>query len=130
MAGSGIGIPTKLLHEAVGHVVTVELKSGEMYRGQLFDCEDNMNVQLKDVVATARDGSTRHVTHLYVRGSRVRWFVVPDMLKNAPMFKRISHPRVWAGRGMGAGTEAAAAGGGRGGGRGGRGGGGRGRGRF
>jgi small nuclear ribonucleoprotein D3 len=123
-----VGIPVKLLHEAVGHVVTVELKSGELYRGQLFDAEDNWNCQLRDVQATARDGSTRHVTHLFVRGSRVRFFVVPDMLKNAPMFKRISNPRVWQGRGMGAGTEAAAAGG-RGGGRG-RGGGGRGRGRF
>jgi small nuclear ribonucleoprotein D3 len=111
-------------------VVTVELKSGELYRGQLFDCEDSMNVQLRDVQATARDGSTRHVAALYVRGSHVRWFILPDMLKNAPMFKRISHPRIWAGRGMGAGTEAAAAGGGRGGGgRGGRGFGGRGRGR-
>lgn len=123
----GVGVPVKLLHEAVGHVVTVELKSGELYRGQLFDAEDNFNVQLRDVQATARDGSARHVTHLFVRGSRVRWFIVPDMLKNAPMFKRASNPRVWAGRGMGAGTEAAAAGG-RGGGRGGRGGG-RGRGR-
>ena len=126
-----VGIPVKLLHEAVGHVVTVELKTGELFRGQLFDAEDNWNVQLRDVEATARDGSRRHVAHLFVRGGRVRLFVVPDMLKHAPMFKRIGNPRVWAGRGMGAGTEAAAAaGGGRGGGGGrGRGGFGRGRGR-
>lgn len=32
-----IGIPVKLLHESVGHVVTLELKGGQTYRGKLFD---------------------------------------------------------------------------------------------
>jgi len=32
-----VGIPVKLLHEAVGHVITVELKGGASYRGRLFD---------------------------------------------------------------------------------------------
>lgn len=32
-----IGIPVKLIHEAVGHVVTVELKGGASYRGTLYD---------------------------------------------------------------------------------------------
>ena len=27
----------KLLHEALGHVITVELKSGHLYRGKLAD---------------------------------------------------------------------------------------------
>lgn len=30
-----IGVPVKLLHEAVGHVVTIELKTGDTYRGKL-----------------------------------------------------------------------------------------------
>ena len=30
-----LGIPVKLLHEAAGHIVTVELKSGELYRGSM-----------------------------------------------------------------------------------------------
>jgi len=32
---STIGIPIKLLHEAQGHVVTVELTNGQVYRGKL-----------------------------------------------------------------------------------------------
>ncbi|GAB4816729.1 hypothetical protein N2152v2_003775 [Parachlorella kessleri] len=90
-AGSlkGVGIPIKLLHEAEGHTVTVELKSGEMYRGELHEAEDNWNVQLSNVTATGRDGKISHVEHIFIRGSRVRFVVVPDMLKNAPMFKRI-----------------------------------------
>ncbi|PNH04408.1 Small nuclear ribonucleoprotein Sm D3 [Tetrabaena socialis] len=85
----GVGIPVKLLHEAEGHVVTVELKTGEMYRGELFEAEDNMNCQLKDVTATGRDGRVSQLSHIFIRGSRVRFFIIPDMLKNAPMFKRI-----------------------------------------
>lgn len=32
-----VGIPVKLLHEALGHTVTIELKGGATYRGRLFD---------------------------------------------------------------------------------------------
>ena len=85
----GIGVPVKLIHEAEGHVVTLELKTGEMYRGELFDVEDNWNCQLKDVTATAKDGRVSQLDHIYVRGGRIRLVIVPDMLKNAPMFKRI-----------------------------------------
>ncbi len=88
-SAKGIGIPVKLLHEAEGHVVTVELKTGEMYRGELFEAEDNMNCQLKDVTCTGRDGRVSQLSHVFIRGSRVRLVVIPDMLKNAPMFKRI-----------------------------------------
>ena len=34
-----IGAPIKLLTEAENHVVTVELKSGELYRGYLTESE-------------------------------------------------------------------------------------------
>lgn len=60
-----------------------------MYRGELHEAEDNLNVQLSNVTATARDGKVSHMEHIFVRGSRIRFVIVPDMLKNAPMFKRI-----------------------------------------
>ncbi|MCJ1308968.1 small nuclear ribonucleoprotein Sm D3 [Agyrium rufum] len=53
---STIGIPIKLLNEAQGHVVTLEITSGQVYRGTLLEAEDNMNVQLRDITVTARDG--------------------------------------------------------------------------
>lgn len=49
-----LGIPVKLLHEASGHIVTVELKSGELYRGSMIECEDNWNCQLEDITYTAK----------------------------------------------------------------------------
>jgi small nuclear ribonucleoprotein D3 len=36
------------LHEGEGHVVTVELKNGEIYRGLLSEAEDTMNCQMKE----------------------------------------------------------------------------------
>lgn len=37
MAQSGLGVPVKLLHESYGHVITVELKTGQLYRGKLAE---------------------------------------------------------------------------------------------
>ncbi|KAF7140865.1 hypothetical protein RHSIM_Rhsim06G0006800 [Rhododendron simsii] len=84
-----LGIPVKLLHEACGHVVTVELKSGELYRGSMVECEDNWNCQLESITFTAKDGKVSQLEHVFIRGSKVRFMVIPDMLKNAPMFKRL-----------------------------------------
>ncbi|XP_011628894.1 small nuclear ribonucleoprotein SmD3b isoform X1 [Amborella trichopoda] len=84
-----LGIPVKLLHEAAGHIVTVELKSGELYRGSMVECEDNWNCQLESITYTAKDGKVSQLEHVFIRGSKVRFMVIPDMLKNAPMFKRL-----------------------------------------
>ena len=84
---TSIGITIKLLHESQGHIVTIELTNGQVYRGKLVEAEDNCNAQLKDVTMTARDGRVSHLENVYIRGSHVRFFVVPEMLRNAPMFR-------------------------------------------
>ncbi|GAM88919.1 hypothetical protein ANO11243_069530 [Dothideomycetidae sp. 11243] len=101
---STIGIPIKLLNEATGHIVTVEISSGSVYRGKLIEAmltaataEDNMNCQLRDITVTSRDGRVQHLDQVYIRGSHVRYFIVPDMLRNAPMFRS----RGIKGRGVG-----------------------------
>ena len=43
----GVGIPLILLHDAEGGIVTVEMKDGSMYRGNLDDAQDNMNLTIK-----------------------------------------------------------------------------------
>ncbi|POM82126.1 LSM domain protein [Cryptosporidium meleagridis] len=82
-----IGIPLKLLYEGLGHIVTIELKSGDLYRGTLTHVEDNMNCMLEHVNATMRDGKPVSLEQCYLRGSQIRFCILPDMLKNAPMFK-------------------------------------------
>ncbi len=82
-----IGIPIKLLHEAEGHIITLETTIGEIYRGKLLEAEDNMNCQMQNITLTARDGRVTQVEQIFIRGSMIRFFILPDMLKNAPMFK-------------------------------------------
>ena len=60
-----------------------------MYRGTLLEVEDNMNCQLSHITYTARDGRVSELEHVFVRGSKVRFLILPDMLKNAPMFKKV-----------------------------------------
>ena len=50
-----------------------------------------MNIRLDDVKLTNRDGSNTHLDQVYLRGSQIRFIIVPDMLKNAPMFKKIKN---------------------------------------
>jgi small nuclear ribonucleoprotein D3 len=85
-----IGVPVKLIHESEGFIVTVELINGEVYRGLMVDAEDNMNCQLQNVTLTARDGKQSKLEHVYIRGSKIRLIILPDMLKNAPMFARFN----------------------------------------
>lgn len=82
-----IGIPVKLLYEGLGHIVTIEMKSGDLYRGVLAHVEDNMNCMLEDVNVTMKDGKPIALEQCYLRGSQIRFCILPDMLKNAPMFK-------------------------------------------
>ncbi|KAL3632445.1 Small nuclear ribonucleoprotein SmD3b [Castilleja foliolosa] len=124
-----LGIPVKLLHEASGHVVTVELKSGELYRGSMIECEDNWNCQLENITYTAKmnthisleplldiliplvqvDGKVSQLEHVFIRGSKVRFMVIPDMLKNAPMFKRLESRIKGKGSSLGGGRGRAGA---------------------
>ena len=83
-----VGVPQKLLHESTGHRLTVELIDGSLYRGLLTDCEDSMNLQLSSVTCTSREGRMTKLEFVYIRGSKIRLVILPDMLKNAPMLAR------------------------------------------
>jgi|EP00670_Eutreptiella_braarudii_P003568 small nuclear ribonucleoprotein D3 len=105
MTSRGVGIPVKLLHEAEGHTVTVETITGETYRGFLSESEDNMNCKINNLTMTHRDGKTTTLEQVFLRGSKIRFMVLPDMLKNAPMFKQIGEDTQGRGRGVGYGVK-------------------------
>uniref|UniRef100_A0A7S1CRQ5 Small nuclear ribonucleoprotein Sm D3 n=1 Tax=Bicosoecida sp. CB-2014 TaxID=1486930 RepID=A0A7S1CRQ5_9STRA len=101
----GISIPTILLHEGEGLILTIECRDGTYYRGELIFSEDNMNCRLKDVTVTLTNGKTRHMEQAYVRGSQIVLILFPNLLENAPMFKRVLRAKqgkvVAGGLGMG-----------------------------
>lgn len=85
-----VGVPIKLLFEAEGMKITVELKNGEIYRGLLVGAEDTMNVSLSDVIRTAKNGQVSKLPNVYLRGKSVRLIALPDLLKSAPLFQKVT----------------------------------------
>ncbi|KAK8810602.1 hypothetical protein WA158_007177 [Blastocystis sp. Blastoise] len=86
MSGS---IPIKLLHEGEGNTVFLELQSGEKYRGHLLSAEDTMNCHLTNVSMRDRCGKVSKLETVFIRGSTIRYIVLPDILKNSPMFQKV-----------------------------------------
>lgn len=90
---SAFSVPTLLLHEAESHVVTIETRDGSTYRGKLAAASDNMNVRLTGVLVTDRLGKKHRIEEAFVRGSQVCFFVLPDILEEAPHFKRLEEEK-------------------------------------
>ena len=116
-------IPVKVLYEAVPHIVSVEMKNGEAYRGKLASVEENMNCLVEGrtlwcrfplrkfevefvqpnkevenqptskifragVTKTHKDGRTTTLEQVYLRGSHIRLFQLPDLIKHARVLKQ------------------------------------------
>jgi small nuclear ribonucleoprotein D3 len=61
-----IGVPIKVLHEAEGHIITMETIMGELYRGKLVEAEDNMNCLMGAITVTYRDGRTAQLEQVFL----------------------------------------------------------------
>lgn len=108
-----LGIPIKVLHEAEGHIITCETTDGKsnrienafqslqskltlvhdfhpgvVYRGKLIEAEDSMNLQMSNITVTNRDGSVTGMQSCFLRGSKIMYVVMPDILKHAPVFNK------------------------------------------
>ncbi len=96
-----IGVPVKLLYEAQGLTASIEVSSGQTFRGKLASVEDNMNVNMREVTVTHRDGHVTVAESVFLRGSHITLFVLPDTLRHAPMFKNFAKKNRSRGLGMG-----------------------------
>lgn len=59
----------------------------------------------------ARDGRVTRLEHVFLRGSQIKYIVLPDILRNSDVFKKIAKMRpagASAGRGGGRGGKAKA----------------------
>lgn len=116
-----------LLNVAAGSPLLVELKGGDTYNGRLVSCDSWMNMNLRDVICTSKDGDRFwKLPSCYIRGSAIKYLRLPPNLLDkakeqaAADEQQHHHHRGGGGRGGYQGR-----GRGRGGGRGGRGRGGR-----
>ncbi|RDD41772.1 putative U6 snRNA-associated Sm-like protein LSm4 [Trichoplax sp. H2] len=106
-------LPLSLLKTAQSHPMLVELKNGETYNGHLVNCDNFMNINLREVICTSKDGDRFwKMPECYLRGNMIKYLRIPDEVIDMVKEEAINRNR------------------GRGGGFGGRGRGGRGRGQF
>uniref|UniRef100_A0A1X7TNS0 U6 snRNA-associated Sm-like protein LSm4 n=2 Tax=Amphimedon queenslandica TaxID=400682 RepID=A0A1X7TNS0_AMPQE len=72
-------LPLSLLKAAQDNPMLVELKNGETYNGHLVSCDNWMNIQLKEVICTSRDGERFwKMPECFIRGSMTKYLRIPD----------------------------------------------------
>ncbi|XP_052180247.1 probable U6 snRNA-associated Sm-like protein LSm4 isoform X2 [Diospyros lotus] len=107
-------LPLSLLKTAQGHPMLVELKNGETYNGHLVNCDTWMNIHLREVICTSKDGERFwRMPECYIRGNTIKYLRVPDEVIDKVQEESKSRsdrkpPAV--GRGRGRGREDAAGG--------------------
>ncbi|VVC87634.1 U6 snRNA-associated Sm-like protein LSm4 [Leptidea sinapis] len=97
-------LPLSLLRTAQNHPMLVELKNGETYNGHLVSCDNWMNINLREVICTSRDGDKFwRMPECYIRGSTIKYLRIPDevidMVKEEALVKARSRNDVSKGRG-------------------------------
>ncbi|KAJ1520140.1 hypothetical protein ONE63_004357 [Megalurothrips usitatus] len=103
-------LPLSLLRTAQNHPMLVELKNGETYNGHLVSCDNWMNINLREVICTSRDGDKFwKMPECYIRGSTIKYLRIPDevidMVKEEVMQKSRGRGDMKGGRGGGPGQR-------------------------
>ncbi|EIM85121.1 Sm-like ribonucleoprotein [Stereum hirsutum FP-91666 SS1] len=74
-------LPLSLLNAAQNKPMLVELKNGENFNGHLVNCDNFMNITLREVYQTSADGERFwKVKECYIRGSTIKYIRVPETL--------------------------------------------------
>ncbi|KIJ98924.1 hypothetical protein K443DRAFT_680370 [Laccaria amethystina LaAM-08-1] len=77
-------LPLSLLNAAQNKPMLVELKNGETFNGHLVNCDNFMNITLREVYQTNPDGDRFwKLKECYIRGSTIKYLRVPDTLLDA-----------------------------------------------
>lgn len=81
-------VPVQLLFEAKGCQITAETLQNAQYTGTLVNAEDNLNICLKNVQKVDPSGVKTHETLVFLRGSDIKLFSLPDILERSPVLRR------------------------------------------
>eukprot|EP01013_Petalomonas_cantuscygni_P016245 TRINITY_DN33214_c0_g1_i1.p1 TRINITY_DN33214_c0_g1~~TRINITY_DN33214_c0_g1_i1.p1 ORF type:complete len:120 (-),score=8.46 TRINITY_DN33214_c0_g1_i1:384-743(-) len=80
-----LSVPIRLLQEAEGHLVQIETTDGTVVRGYLAQAEDTMNVKVLKATVTDRNGQSTPTAEVFLRGSRIRFYILPEVFARAPL---------------------------------------------
>ncbi|CDU18191.1 U6 snRNA-associated Sm-like protein LSm4, putative [Plasmodium yoelii] len=94
--------PLTLLKCSQNQPVMVELKNGETYSGFLVFCDRFMNLHMKNIICTSKDGDKFwKISECYVRGSSVKYIRVQDQAIENAIEETAEQKSRNAGRGRG-----------------------------
>ncbi|CAH7686744.1 hypothetical protein BY996DRAFT_7013651 [Phakopsora pachyrhizi] len=72
-------LPLALLHGAQGKPMLVELKNGETFNGHLVQCDNFMNLTMREVYQTSSNGEQFwKLPECYIRGNTIKYIRVTD----------------------------------------------------
>ncbi|KAK0612925.1 hypothetical protein B0T17DRAFT_388684 [Bombardia bombarda] len=70
----------RFLMRCQNETVTVELKNGTIVHGTITSVTPQMNTALRNVKMTPKHGDVLPLASLNIRGSTIRYFILPDSL--------------------------------------------------
>lgn len=74
----------KILKDTKPFLISVETKENKIFRGNLIFVEENMNCLLENTILIDRNGKISKFKSVFLRGSSVKMFVIPDILGLIP----------------------------------------------
>jgi len=93
-------LPLSLLRTAQGHPMLVELKNGETYNGHLVSCDNWMNISLREVICTSRDGDRFwRLPEVIIRGNNIKYLRIPEEVIDMVPEEDLSKSKVAGGKG-------------------------------
>ncbi|EIW72883.1 hypothetical protein TREMEDRAFT_24586, partial [Tremella mesenterica DSM 1558] len=74
-------LPLTLLNAAQGKPMLVELKNGVTFNGHLVECDNFMNVTLREVYQTSADGERFwKMKEVFIKGNIIKYFRIADAI--------------------------------------------------
>ena len=73
-----------LLKESKPFLISIETKGKKIFRGNLTFIEENMNCVLENAILIDQNGKVSKFRSVFLRGSNIKIFILPDVLKNTP----------------------------------------------
>ncbi|KAM3421944.1 Small nuclear ribonucleoprotein Sm D1 [Cercospora zeina] len=70
----------RFLMKCTNETVTIELKTGTIVQGTIASVSPQMNTNLRNAKMTPKGGSQISLDHVSIRGSEIRYYILPDSL--------------------------------------------------
>jgi len=79
----------KILNDSRPFLISVETRGNSIFRGNLTFIEDNMNCILENTILIDQNGKISKFKSVFLRGSNIKIFLIPDIFKNTPSIQNI-----------------------------------------